>query len=346
MKKQRGLSLVELMISIALGLVLMGGVIQMFISTKSSFTVQQGLSRIQETGRMAMEFIGHDLRMVSAVGCVRMQTPGKNDPNVIDPLNTNLGGLHKDFLIGLVGYDTPAELVAGGVSLAQAVGSMVPAANSNILVIRGATERGFPVAEKNTPNAITVYRENSVIANDCIDGLCKGGAAVVSDCDSGRIFTVNSLSEVGQLLTVTHGENWDDTVSINDYRRRPEVFLYPLHTIVYFVAPGVSGEPSLWQRVDRDNSLELVQGVERIRFTYRVDGSANYIEAGAISTLQWRDVNAVRVDLVVRGLEQNALDSVQTYMFPGDSDVTVPADRRIRQLFSNTFSVRTRNNQL
>lgn len=347
MNKQRGLSLVELMISIALGLVLMGGVIQMFISTKSSFIVQQGLSRIQETGRMAIEFIGRDLRMASAVGCVRMQSPGKDTTNVIDPIPTNKGGLHKDFLVGLRGYDTPAQLEAS-IALNDALGTMVPTANSGILVIRGATERGFPVAVQNTENNITVFRDDATISNDCIDGLCEGGVAVVSDCDSGRVFTAASLEEkAGGQLTITHNEAWDTAGSdINVYAVRPEIFVYPMHTIVYFVAPGLSGEPSLWQKIDRQTSLELIQGVERIRFTYRVDDSNDYVAASAVGALEWRDVNAVRIDLVVRGAEQNALESVQTYTFPGDAAVTTPADRRIRQLFSNTFSVRARNNQL
>jgi type IV pilus assembly protein PilW len=36
--KQAGLSLIELMISITLGLILMAGVVQMFVSSKSVFT--------------------------------------------------------------------------------------------------------------------------------------------------------------------------------------------------------------------------------------------------------------------------------------------------------------------
>jgi len=344
-KKQLGLSLVELMISITLGLVLMAGVIQIFLSTKASFTVQQGMSRIQETGRMAMEFIGRDLRTASQMGCVRTFTPTFSSPNVVDQPATNLGGLNKDFTVGLIGYDTPA-LLGASVPLVQSIGGMVPTANSNILVIRGATEKGFPVASQNTANAVTVFANNANIVNNCIDGLCVNSAAVISDCDSGRIFRVNALAQAGQLLTVTHGGNWDVSISQNSYNERPEVFVYPLHTIVYFVAPSPSAnnEPALWQRVDTQPAQELILGVERIRFTYRF--GLNYIAASAVPVDGWRDVSAVRVDFVVRGQEENALEAAQSYIFPGDAAATVPNDRRIRQLFSNTFSVRTRDNQL
>lgn len=350
MKRQCGLSLVELMISIALGLMLMAGVVQMLLTTKASYASQQSLSRIQETGRMAMEFIGRDLRMASVVGCVRVLTPGKTTPNVIDPFNYNLGGMHRNFLIGLAGYDSPTALTATGVTLAQAIGTMIPAADSDILVIRGATDRGFPLALSNAANTLTVFRNGVPISDNCIDGLCQGGVAVVSDCDSGRIFKVNTLAAVGDNVTITHNENWDLSVNPGPsvYDDDPETFVYPIHTFVYFVAPGVSGEPSLWQRTDRGAALELVEGVERIQFTYRTSNSAvaSFVAASTLSAADWADVEAVRVDMVVRGAEAHALESVQSYTFPGDAAVTTPGDKRIRQLFSNTFSIRTRNNAL
>jgi type IV pilus assembly protein PilW len=67
--RQRGLSLIELMIAITLGLVLMTGVIQVFLSSKNVFSTQQAVSRIQETGRLAIEFISRDTRMAGYMGC-------------------------------------------------------------------------------------------------------------------------------------------------------------------------------------------------------------------------------------------------------------------------------------
>lgn len=349
MNKQRGLSLVELMISITLGLMLMAGVVQMFVSTKSAQLSQQGLTRIQETGRMAMEFIGRDLRMAAAVGCVRLRTPERPAPNILDDLN--LGGLHKDFTIGLVGYDSPADLVATGVTLNQAIGSMVPDADSDILVVRGATDRGFNMSISNHPsypNTLTVHKGDSAIANNCIDGLCINGAAVVSDCDNGKIFKVHALAPAGTNLTITHNGAWDLGEEVNIFDARPEVFVYPLHTVVFFVAPGASGEPSLWQRIDRQTAIELVEGVERIQFSFRTAGapSSDFVAASTLDEDGWTAVNAVRVDMVVRGAEANALETKQTYLFPGDAAATEPDDRRMRQLFTNTFSIRARNNSL
>lgn len=61
-KPQNGLTLVELMIAMVLGLLLLGGVIQIFLSSNESYQLQDGLSRLQENGRFAMDVITLNLR--------------------------------------------------------------------------------------------------------------------------------------------------------------------------------------------------------------------------------------------------------------------------------------------
>lgn len=67
--KSAGFSLVELMIGISLGLLLMTGVVQLFVTSKSGFTADQAVSRVQETGRLAIEFMSKDIRMAGFSGC-------------------------------------------------------------------------------------------------------------------------------------------------------------------------------------------------------------------------------------------------------------------------------------
>ncbi len=71
--KQRGLSLVELMVALALGMVLMAGFVQIFMSVRSTYAVNEASSRMQENGRFALEFISQHARMA-----------GYRDPKHID----------------------------------------------------------------------------------------------------------------------------------------------------------------------------------------------------------------------------------------------------------------------
>ncbi|MFC6475539.1 PilW family protein [Pseudomonas asuensis] len=69
--RQRGLSLVELMVAIVLGLLLIGGVLQIFLSSNKTYKTNLALSEVQEAGRFAMEFLTFDIRNASYRGeCV------------------------------------------------------------------------------------------------------------------------------------------------------------------------------------------------------------------------------------------------------------------------------------
>ncbi len=60
--KQQGMTLVEIMIALVLGVFLIAGVLQIFLGAKQSNRMLDNLSRMQENGRFAMDFISRDIR--------------------------------------------------------------------------------------------------------------------------------------------------------------------------------------------------------------------------------------------------------------------------------------------
>lgn len=67
---QRGVSLVELMVALVLGLLVSAGIIEVFLSTSSSYRAQGQLAQVQENGRYAIRRIADELRMANASFCV------------------------------------------------------------------------------------------------------------------------------------------------------------------------------------------------------------------------------------------------------------------------------------
>lgn len=63
-KGQRGLSLVELMIALALSAFLVGGLIYVFVGSKQAYRSSDAVNNVQESGRFALELIARDLREV------------------------------------------------------------------------------------------------------------------------------------------------------------------------------------------------------------------------------------------------------------------------------------------
>ncbi|MGA7438252.1 MAG: PilW family protein [Luteibacter sp.] len=70
--RSRGVSLIELMVAITLGILVALGIVNIFNTTSSSSLVQAQLARLQEGGRFAVTALTNDLRMANAQYCSNM----------------------------------------------------------------------------------------------------------------------------------------------------------------------------------------------------------------------------------------------------------------------------------
>lgn len=67
--RQRGLTLIELMVSMVLGLVLVGGVLNIFVSNNQTARVNDNLMRMQENARTAFDLMARDIREAGQNPC-------------------------------------------------------------------------------------------------------------------------------------------------------------------------------------------------------------------------------------------------------------------------------------
>ncbi len=72
--RQNGLSLIELMIALLIGLVLIAGLIQVFTASRTAYQLSQAIARNQENARFALDFLQRDMRMIGHAGCVNDQS--------------------------------------------------------------------------------------------------------------------------------------------------------------------------------------------------------------------------------------------------------------------------------
>lgn len=318
MRKQAGLSLIELMIAIALGLVLMTGVMQVFLSSRVTFATQQAMSRIQETGRLAVEFISRDVRMAGYMGCASRS--GAFGDTAGDVLN-----FHRDFEIGLQGFSS----VPSGVTL-----SPVPMANTDILVVRTADALPLLASGPNEANSVSVKVTASAITDDCSNGICEDQVVAVSDCVDTRVFVANNLAAANDTTLRVGGA----VLPADNFTVGAE--LIPVKTYTYFVAPSTvnANRPSLWQNVNGvATSQELLEGVERLSITFGRNGSTNYVAAPSVT--DWSAVNSVRIEILVASVDDRVLNDSQVYTFAGE-EITA-TDFRLRQVFTNTIGMRS-----
>ncbi|MGE0082035.1 MAG: prepilin-type N-terminal cleavage/methylation domain-containing protein [Thiohalomonadaceae bacterium] len=61
--RQKGITLVELMVAMVISLILLAGVSQIFISNRETYRIQNNLARLQENARFAIDLLRSDLSM-------------------------------------------------------------------------------------------------------------------------------------------------------------------------------------------------------------------------------------------------------------------------------------------
>src|SRR5258706_2424480 len=97
----RGFSLVELMVALALGLLLVIAMTYVYVSGKTAFTRQQQLSALQQSVRVAFEYLTYDTRIAGHMGCYSgnaLQQPTFNPLTTTPNVATN-------FVAGIEGYE-------------------------------------------------------------------------------------------------------------------------------------------------------------------------------------------------------------------------------------------------
>jgi type IV pilus assembly protein PilW len=65
---QAGMTMVELMVSLAIGSFLMVGAVQVYNQSRQAFVINESIARVQETAQFAMDTVEADLRMASNWG--------------------------------------------------------------------------------------------------------------------------------------------------------------------------------------------------------------------------------------------------------------------------------------
>lgn len=333
---QRGLSLVELLVAIALGLFLTWGAIQAFLSGKLIYSTQEALSRIQENSRLVQEFLGFDLRNAGSYGCVTSEYVASGPSSNLLPNSTkveyNFG--NSIFAVNDVSGDASADM-----NLLTPL-NPAPVAGTDVLVVHTATNLGLEVVVATTAQIKT----NNL-------GLLVTDVLSVSDCTRNIIFIPASLSNSGTETTINYAFPYAPVVGSSIKR---------LNTAIYYVAVNPEGRRSLYRRMLNGNSEELLQGVEDMQLEFALDSSGNdgvvdsYVTANAVTAAQWeawaaggkfdataQNIIAVRYSLLLSS-DQQLLEESQTYTYNGAAVTAV--DRRMYQVVNGMTGLRSRMN--
>lgn len=263
---QRGLSLVELMVGLAVGLVISLGLLMLVAGTSNAFKIQDDFSRLQENGAAALHYLVDDIRMAGFYGLAMSSGSVSLDSATLATAGIN--AIANDCAAGnptppwslklLQPIDVHSGLTQASVNAALPCieANDFATSNASVIVLRGAT--GTPVANL-AENTLYVQSSPSQSPNTI---LFKGSRFA-------------ALKAAGLTRSLANG---------NDF----PIFAYQSH--VYYIRPcsrptaatcsnvlnedGGSSIPTLVRHELSGASLQLVplvEGVERINLLYGID---------------------------------------------------------------------------
>jgi type IV pilus assembly protein PilW len=341
MPSPRGFTLVELMVAMTIGLIILGAVGQIFATSSGTYALEEGLARLQENGRFAMNFVVKDIRMAGYTGCARLSAGqiGNLAAPPEDATSFNADGIRGHASTGTgtnLGDWTPA-LPASYFNNGEVV------SGTDVIIIQHASSLGTHLTGNTTPSNANIQ----VLAVAQINNyIAAGDILMVSDCKAADIFKATTVS-TGTPVTIAHS-NSGNTSPFLDHAYGNEAELMKLVSRAYYIGTSAGGDPALFRKelvAGVPQAQELVDGIENMRVFYgedtdvTADGAANIYQA-ANAVADWSRVVSVRLGLLVRTPDESGVDfDKNTYDVAGA--IVDPADeRRQRRVFTSIIRLR------
>lgn len=299
--RQRGFSLVELMISVVLGLLIIAATLSIFASNKQAYRTTENLGRVQENARMSFELIGNDVREASGTQCSR----GIDVVSALTPSAPMAGGdFWSDWINSVRGIDNTGPN------------------NSDTLQLKSGGEDMFHVNDHDSAVAtvnINTTHNHTLVAGDIV---------LLCDYRQGAIFQISGVA--GDAVTHTAaGLNSTANLGVGGlaYEFSDHATISRVNATQWFVANNGRGGNSLFRSTLRNVGgnpamvqEEIADGVNNMQVSFLLPGNLNYVASGAVPGNRWDEVMAVRVaitfesaDLIGTGGQRIQRPMIQTF---------------------------------
>jgi type IV pilus assembly protein PilW len=309
---QRGVSLVELMIAMMLGVVLIGGVMGVFLTTQQTYRVNDSLNRMQDGFRIGFQLLTRDLRNAGSSGCT-------NNGRVVNVLAGNAwwadwGGSN------FIAYD--GDTVHPGVAFGTGVGQRV-AGTSAIQMMYSLSDGDEAIAIAHVPSGVNASFQIAAGAN-----IAQGDIIMVCDQSQSTIFQVSNITGAGGTNVIHNtgstttpgnctnrlgfpGPTSCSASSGSAYVFPPNAVLSKFESVSWFIGnngrPATGGQSLYRTSVEQGTVVveEVIEGVADLQFEFLLLGANNFIATSAVPANRWIDVMSSRLTLTVESPHDN-----------------------------------------
>jgi type IV pilus assembly protein PilW len=315
----KGMSLIELLVSITIGLLVVGSAIAIFLSNKQTYVAAENVGRVQENMRIAYELMARDVREAVGTPCQKHTATLRNVVTGFDTRwwTNSSPGLRivgytgaQDFPVATFGT-SPGQRIAGteAIQLLSTSNSRVEVSSANgasSQFVVNTNNHGFNpgdlVLACNYTRGVLLQVSSAASTSSTIG---YGGAAVPGNSVTGYLLPDSDNFASGSVLAKWRPVRW------------------------YIGNSNAGSGRSLFQSTVVNNAgtlsvanQEVVQGVQSLAIEYLFNG--DYRTADLVT--DWTKVSAVRIALVLQGEDQIGTDG-----------------NRLQRNITHTIALRNRN---
>ncbi len=357
---QKGVTLVELLVALAVTGVIMAGVVQVLVDNRMKFRLNNELAYIQENARFALDEMGRELRSSGYSGCSGTAQVANvvNGSSVIGgfglegwdgvEVSSNFPAEFRDDLWGVNSASSPDAFMVSGADVDNSYTTSSSSTNTNSSVRVDVTathpvEKGaIMIVASADCSQISIFQNTQQNTNGTASQFLSntGNGVSPGNCSGNLLAGSGTCSSMGGLTT----KNIPKGSSV--YQYSSQAYYIGASSIdssipsLYRESVGVDGSGTATSSAE-----ELLVGVENMQLVYGVDtdatqdGVANrYVDADDIDgtgNLEWGRVTSVRLELLIRSLDP-VWGGDETFEFDGTSYT----DRMLRQRISTSVQLR------
>lgn len=349
--RQLGFSLVELMIALVISVATVGGLFSIYLNTSQSQSFTEANSRIQESGRFAIQYLSRDVRMIGYRGCVSNTTP------TINVIAKNIPGGYDPFEVELQGYNITSDWSDDSIFTNATEIKTKIRTGTNAISINRMASLGAQLAEKQSDESANIKIEESSNLD-----IGKNDIIYISDCINADIFEVTNKPNInGGKMTITHasGTNTSNNLS-KAYQANATIAKY--QSRFYFIGDtkrvNKSNQPiyALYQAdINYSNSPatfnvnELIEGVENMQILYGevlANNNIKYVDVDNVTDMN--NISSIQLGLLITSQDEvrQTVDNQSYFLAQKEISTsgTAPhgADERLRHSFNSTIQIRNR----
>ena len=351
--KSKGLSLVELMISLSLGLILMAALTEAYLASKHVQATDDALLELQDSARIALDILTDDIRASGFSGCsfdvddsINGITPSvwdhTSELTLIDNSQTYSGNAVRGYNANEANWTpTPAATISNLTNNKRS--------GSDFFSVYYADDSGASLTTDSTKGSTSL-----TVSGNCVE---TNDYVMLSNC---------SMSEISQIVSAGSCSATSYSISLQtdsgNGLKQPHSSsskLFKITERLYYIATtgrnDDSGNPiyALFMSENGEAGIELVSGIEHMQIQYgQRTGSNNsdirYVTANVINSNEWDDVVSVRVSLLVQSSNNILDDDDSTDYTVGDESIGLAttikhnSGKTLRKVFTRTIQLRNR----